>query len=130
MARIRETSVPPLDDPFKISSVVNHYNIVFYVFGTRDGVFRDIGNNIPVLYSSVLCVYVKPAQLTLSTAPPLPCETHTAQRLCPTITLVGRLIEGFWTRASKAIVVFVIFVIRGFWNNKRRAELRGRRVTR
>ena len=36
------------------------------------------------------CVHVEPAQPTLSTAPPpLPCETHPAQR--PSITLVGNL---------------------------------------
>ena len=36
----------------------------------------------------MVCVHVKPAQPSPSTAPPLPCETHPAQR--PSITSVGK----------------------------------------
>ena len=44
-------------------------------------------NNTSVSYTRLICVHVQPAQPTPSTAPPLPCETHSAQR--PSITLVG-----------------------------------------
>ena len=37
-------------------------------------------NNISVFYTCLTCVHVEPAQPTPSTAPPLQCETHPAQR--------------------------------------------------
>ena len=81
---------------------------------THNGVL----NNIPFLFSPVTCVHDEPEN-TPNTAPPLPCETHPAQRLF--ITSV-RLIEGFWTRGRRQEnIVFVLFVIWDSWN--RRAEL-------
>ena len=49
-------------------------------------------NNILFFYTRLICVQVEPAQPTPSTAPPLPCETHPAQR--PSITLVGNPTQG------------------------------------
>ena len=41
-------------------------------------------NNISAFYTRLACVHVEPAPLTPSTTPPLPCETHPAQR--PSLT--------------------------------------------
>ena len=95
---------------------------------------------MPFLYSSVICIYVKPATPAPSTAPTLPWNTHPTQRL--SITLVGNPTEGephHYTIEDRSkvsglegddqeTVVFVVlkFIIWGFWN-RRRAEPRGRR---
>ena len=52
------------------------------------------------LYTRLTCVHVEPAHQTHSTAPPLPCESHPAQRF--SITLVKEEDRRFLerTRAS------------------------------
>ena len=44
--------------------------------------------NISIFYTRLTCVNAQPAQPKPSTAPPLPCKTHPAQR--PSITLVRK----------------------------------------
>ena len=62
------------------------------------------------LYTRLTCVHVEPTTLNPSTAPPLPCETHPAQR--PSITLARSL------RESK-----VQFVVEDTWPFRERARV-------
>ena len=88
--RIWEASVPPLEDPPLVSSLVNHFDALVSVLYTQDVGYSDT-IIIYWFYTRLTCVHVEPAQPTPSTAPPLPCETHPAQRLF--ITLVGNPTE-------------------------------------
>ena len=98
---------------------------------------RDRGTSIVNwFYNGLACVHVEPAQPTPSTAPPLPCQTHPAQR--PFITLVGdpqeREPHDYTSRENNQrflvsegidleIVVFSVFLsICGFWRKKSSAS--------
>ena len=50
--------------------------------------------NIPVFYTRLTCVNAQPAQPKPSTAPPLPCETHSAQRLASTLVGGKSIVSG------------------------------------
>ena len=67
-------------------------------------------NNIPVLFSSVICTHVRPVVPNPGTAPILSCETHPSQIF--SITLAGS-IEGVWTRGRRSgdccVCVFAIY---------------------
>ena len=64
----------------------NHCGVLHCLYSTEEGSSAMLQQYIG-LYTRLTCVHVEPAHQTLSTAPPLPCETRPAQRL--SITLVG-----------------------------------------
>ena len=70
--------------PSVVSSVVSPCGVSCRRVDSRCGQHR-YHNNILVLYSPVTCVHIEPASPTPSTAPPLPCETHSAQSLSITL---------------------------------------------
>ena len=63
----------------------NHCGVLYCLYSTEEGSSAMLQEYIG-LYTRLTCVHVEPAYQTPSTAPPLPCESHPAQRL--SITLV------------------------------------------
>ena len=75
-----------------ISQALVHAGIDVTIYSAGDGNgsaanLAGLPNNVSVFYTHLRCVHVHSAQPTPSTASPLPCETHPAQR--PFITLVN-----------------------------------------
>ena len=71
-------------DEAVVSSVVQPTVVFSSIWYLRRGL-QKYYNNTSVFYTRLTCVHVQSAQPAFSTSPPLPCETHPAQR--PSINL-------------------------------------------
>ena len=84
--RLWEIDACPLDFPPLISSLGT--DVVISCWSDRPKMWATATLQQYIgFYTRLTCVHVEPAQPVPSTAPPLPCETHPAQRSSITVPL-------------------------------------------